>query len=412
MRKYTSFLLIITFLFISCEKDDNGPDFPTEEKVINLSPESKAMVSTDNQFGIDIFKRMLEIDQDKNVMISPLSISQALLMTYNGSDGDTKTAFEETLYLSELTKEEINQAQKELVKELLNADPGVDMSIANSIWYRKGVSVKPEFIQVNEDYYNAEVKEIVFDQSAVGIINDWVSDNTKGKIDEIIEQIDVDAIMFLINAIYFNGNWKYAFEESNTINDDFKLSDGGEIIVPFMKQELTAKMMSHDDFSMIELPYGRGNFSMLVMLPDADKEVNNILDDFSDENYNMWISNLEDANISLSLPKFRFEYKNRLNDYLCAMGLSVSFDPINADFSNISECMGLYIDFVDHKSFIDVNEKGVEAAAVTIVAIRETTVAEPSYRSFIVDRPFLFAIREKYTNAILFMGKVEDPSQE
>jgi len=403
-------ILILLPLTMSCQKDE-GPDFPTEEKVIELSPEAKAMVSTDNQFGIELFKRMVIQESDKNVMISPLSISQALLMSYNGSAGETKTAFEETMFMSDLTTEEINQAQKELVKALLEVDPAVTISIANSIWHREGFPVKPEFIKANQEFYDAEVREAAFDQSTVDLINNWVENKTNGKIDQIIDQIDPSMVMFLINAIYFNGNWKYKFEASNTTNNDFNLSNGSKVNVPFMNQEVTAKLMLHDDFTILDLPYGRGNYSMLIFLPDEDKTIDDVMAVWNTENYNVWLENFKEMNVEVSIPKFKFGYTKELNDFLQSMGLSVAFDPNNADFSNITEAMPLYIDFVKHKSFIEVNEKGTEAAAVTVVGIGNTC-ADPSYPKFIANRPFLFAIREKYTNAILFIGQVTNPAEE
>ena len=409
MRLLTCILLLLP-LTMSCQKDE-GMDFPTEEKVIELTPESKAMVSSDNQFGIKLFKRMIIEESDKNLMISPLSISQALLMTYNGSAGETKTAFEETLFLSDLTTDEINRAQKELVKALLEVDPAVTISVANSIWHRQGFPVNPEFIKVNQDFYDAEVREAAFDQSTVDLINRWVAIKTHGKIDQIVEQIDPSLVMFLINAIYFNGNWKYKFDESNTTNYDFNLSNGSKVNVPFMNQEVTARLMLHDDFTILDLPYGRGNFSMLIFLPDADKTIDDVMAVWNTENYNQWLGNFEAMNVEVSIPKFKFGYAKKLNDFLQSMGLSVAFDPDNADLSNISETMQLYIDFVKHKSFIDVNEKGTEAAAVTVVGIRTTSI-DPNYPKFIANRPFLFAIREKQTNAILFLGKVANPAEE
>jgi len=403
-------ILILLPLTMSCQKDE-GMDFPTEEKVIELTPESKTMVSTDNQFGIELFKRMVIEESDKNVMISPLSISQALLMTYNGSAGETKTAFEETLFLGDLTTEEINQAQKELVKALLEVDPAVTISIANSIWHREGFSVKPEFIKANQEFYDAEIREAAFDQSTVDLINNWVKNKTNGKIDQIVDQIDPSLVMFLINAIYFNGNWKYKFEASNTINNDFNLSNGSKVNVPFMNQEVTTKFMLHDDFTILDLPYGRGNFSMLIFLPDEDKTIDDVMDVWNTENYNEWLENFEEMNVDVSIPKFKFGYAKKLNDLLQSMGLSVAFDPNNADFSNITEARELYIDFVKHKSFIEVNEKGTEAAAVTVVGFGTTSV-DPSYPKFIANRPFLIAIREKYTNAILFIGQVTNPAEE
>src|SRR6056297_2864532 len=188
MRLLTCILILLP-LTMSCQKDE-GMNFPTEEKVIELSPEAKAMVSTDNQFGIELFKRMIAEESDVNLMISPLSISQALLMTYNGSAGETKTAFEETLFLSDFTTDEINHAQKELVKALLEVDPAVTISKANSIWHRQGFPVNPEFIKVNQDFYDAEVREAAFDQSTVDLINRWVVIKTHGKIDEIVDEVD------------------------------------------------------------------------------------------------------------------------------------------------------------------------------------------------------------------------------
>lgn len=403
-------ILIFLPLTMSCQKDE-GMDFPTEEKVIELTPESKAMVSTDNQFGVDLFKRMISQESDKNLMISPLSISQALLMTYNGSAGETKTAFEETLFLSDFTTDEINHAQNELVKALLEVDPAVTISVANSIWHREGFSVNPEFIKLNQDFYDAQVTEAAFDQSTVDLINRWVENKTNGKIDEIVEQIDPSLVMLLINAIYFNGSWKYKFEESNTVNNDFYLGSGSKVNVPFMNQEVTAKLMLHDDFTILDLPYGRGDFSMLIFLPDEDKTIDDVMAVWNIENYNEWLENFEAINVDVTIPKFKFGYKKKLNDFLQAMGLSIAFDPYNADFSNITEAKQLYIDFVKHKSFIDVNEKGTEAAAVTSVGFGVTSI-DPNYPRFIANRPFLFAIREKQTNAILFLGKVANPAEE
>ena len=404
-------LILLGLILVSCEKDDNGPEFPTEEKEIVLSANSKEMVSSDNQFGIEIFKQMLNADKGKNLMISPLSISQALLMTYNGADGDTKKAFEETLFLNDLTIDEVNKSAQELVKALLEVDPGVIIDIANSIWYRDDYTIKPEFIQVNEDYYNAEVKQMVFNDEAVDIINAWVKDKTNDKIEEIIDTIDPTTLMFLINAVYFKGNWKYQFEESNTVNGDFTLSNGNKITVPFMHQSITAKVMNHDDFTILDLLYGRGNFSMFIILPNEDKTIDDVLEVWNNDAYNQWLTDFtEVGELDVVIPKFKFAYEKELNDVLKNMGLALAFDSGQADFSNIIDDLQLFISKVKHKTFIEVNEKGTEAAAVTSVEIGYTSV-DPSSQ-FIANRPFLFVIREKYTNSILFMGQVEDPSKE
>jgi serpin B len=354
---------------------------------------------------------MLNADKGKNLMISPLSISQALLMTYNGADGDTKKAFEETLFLNDLTVDEVNQSAQELVKALLEVDPGVIIDIANSIWYRDGYTIKPEFIQVNEDYYNAEVQQLIFNDEAVDIINAWVKDKTNDKIEKIIDSIDPEMLMFLINAVYFKGNWKYQFKESNTVNGEFILSNGSKISVPFMHQSITAKLMYHDDFTILDLLYGRGNFSMFIVLPDEDKTIDDVLELWNNDTYNQWLTDFtEVGELEVVIPKFKFAYEKELNDVLKAMGLTSAFDQNQANFSKIIEDIQLYISKVKHKTFIEVNEKGTEAAAVTSVGIGTTSIG-PS-NQFIADRPFLFVIREKYTNSILFMGRVEDPSKE
>lgn len=404
-------LILLGLILLSCEKDDNSPEYPTEEKEIILSAKSMEMVSSDNQFGIEIFKRMLNVDKGKNLMISPLSISQALLMTYNGANGDTKKAFEETLFLNDLTIDEVNQSAQELVKALLEVDPGVIIDIANSIWYRDGYTIKPEFIQVNEDYYNAEVQQLVFNDEAVDIINAWVKDKTNDKIEEIINSIDPTTLMFLINAVYFKGNWKYQFEESNTVHDEFTLSNGSKITVPFMHQSINANVMNHEDFAILNLLYGRGNFNMFIILPDEDKTIDDVLELWNNDTYNQWLNDFtEVSKLDVVIPKFKFAYEKKLNDVLIDMGLELAFDTDQADFSNIIEDMQLFISKVKHKTFIEVNEKGTEAAAVTSVEVGFTSIDPIS--QFIADRPFLFVIREKYTNSILFMGSVEDPSKE
>jgi serpin B len=177
-----------------------------------------------------------------------------------------------------------------------------------------------------------------------------------------------------------------------------------------MNQQVDAKIFYQNNFSMLELPYGRGNFSMLILLPNQDKSVDDILEIWNNENYNDWLSGLTEIGVELSIPRFKFKYEKYLNDYLKAMGLTVAFDRMNADFSKISDSQ-IYIDFVKHDSFIEVNEKGTEAAAVTTIGFT-TTSADPRYYPFIANKPFVFIIKEKYTNSILFMGKVENPLLE
>ncbi|MBA7546210.1 hypothetical protein ES705_38593 [subsurface metagenome] len=373
------------------------------------------LVEADNLFGIKLFKEVLKTEEpEKNVMISPLSVSLALAMTYNGADGDTKEAMEKTLELSGLTVDEINENYKMLIDALASVDPKVLMSIANSIWYKQTFEVEQDFINVNQNYFYAEVSPLDFyAPDAVTTINNWVADKTKNKITEILDEIPAAAVMYLINAIYFKGIWKYEFDESDTEEKSFYLSDGTTKDVPMMVQEGSFNYLSNDILQAVEMPYGTGNYSMIILLPQNNKTLDDIIDQLSNENWNRWLSEFYEAEkVQIHLPKFKFEYEDSLNNELINMGMEIAFDPYNADFSKINLYRQLFISRVIHKTFIEVNEEGTEAAAVTLVEICEI-VSEPGTGiHFYVNHPFVFAIKEKYTNAIIFIGKVMEPDYE
>jgi serpin B len=285
------------------------------------------------------------------------------------------------------------------------------LEIANSIWYRQGLTVLQEFVTTNQQYYDARVSSLDFDDAgAPGVINGWVSDKTQDKIKKIVEEIKPLTVMYLINAIYFKGIWQTEFKKENTSDGPFYLNTGSPVAVPVMKQTTTLRYTSNDLFSMAELPYGQGNFSMLVMLPQTGLSPDNIVSELTPGNWDTWMGELTERNVDLKLPKFMFEYKNELNKELEAMGMGIAFSDGLADFSKISGIGELFISKVLHKSFVEVNEEGTEAAAVTAVEIEFTSVEpEPQVTEFHVDRPFLFAIRETSTGTILFIGRVNNP---
>jgi serpin B len=235
-----------------------------------------------------------------------------------------------------------------------------------------------------------------------------VNDKTHGKISKIVDEIPDEAVMFLINAIYFKGIWQYEFDEENTTDGSFYLTNGAPVTVPFMKQTTSLLHMTGESFSMVELPYGRGNFSMVVMLPQPGYSTDDVIASLNTENWDAWRDMLAKKNVDLSLPKFTFEYRNELNDELDSMGMGVAFTGA-ADFSGINGTGNLFISKVLHKTFVEVNEEGTEAAAVTSVQIDLTSYPGSGNTVFNVDRPFLFAIRETTTGAILFIGRVQNP---
>lgn len=400
------FLLFVILSLFSCNKVEVKKDpIPIE-----ISQKAQEILSASNQFGFEILQKAFEESGDNNLMISPLSITQALSMTYNGANGETKTAFENVLHYEGQTTAEVNQAALDLTRALLEVDSKVDIKIANSIWYRQGFSVEQDFINANQTYYNAEVSELDFSNPASkDIINNWVDEKTNHKIDKIVDNINGDDVMFLINAIYFKGAWKAEFDKNDTEEKPFYLADGSTKNVAMMKIENDFSVYFEPDYSAIDLPYGQGNYSMVVLLPNDDSSLNELINQLDNEEWNTLMQSMgEPSAWNLELPKFKFEYENTLNNELIDLGLGVAFSDL-ADFTGINKNGGLKISRVKHKTFVEVNEEGTEAAAVTSVVLGVTSVG-PNTNTFIIDHPFLFVIKEKYTNAILFIGTVTDPS--
>ncbi len=409
MKKNYIILLSVLSILWSCSKDNpvDEPQ-PNDPQEIELSEKSASVIESMNEFGLDIFQLLVEDEpDDKNIFISPTSISLALAMTLNGANNATEDSMAYALRMDHLTAEEINETYRDLMEGLTTCDEKVLLEIANSIWYRLGYPVEPDFLDINETYFNAEVNELDFNlPEAVDIINSWVAEQTHNKITEIINVINPAHVMFLINAIYFKGIWIIEFDEENTWDETFYLADGGNKQVSMMHLEEVIGYYENDLLQICELDYGRGNFSMLVILPKHENNIEDVIDELNPENFDSWIAEIDTQKVNLSLPKFTFEYEKKLNEILGMMGMGIAFTPA-ADFTGISSGGGLWIDYVKHKTFVEVNEEGTEAAAVTVVAIIETSV-EPE-TTMIVNRPFLFAIREKTTNTIVFLGKVAEP---
>jgi serine protease inhibitor len=412
MRKITTFIctLLLLAAFVSCDTQDND----NTQDLKDLPEKSAQVISSDNQFGLELFQKITALAGKKdNTMVSPLSISLALAMTYNGAVGTTKTEMEKTLKLAGLTTVQINNAHKALVNALQSADPDVLLEIANAIYYRKELPVKQDFVTVNKDFYDAEVTALDFNaSSALGTINGWVAKKTRDKIPTIIDSIDPDLVMILLNAIYFNGIWKSKFDEKGTHELPFTFGDGSNKPVPMMNQESTFEYTSNNHFSAVHLPYGTGKYQMTVILPNASKTTGDVRSQLTNENWNGWMKEFQSKeHVVVTMPRFKFSWKMTLNNILAGMGMPTAFSPLKADFSGIASDVDLYIGFVIHKTFVDVNENGTEAAAVTAVGMYTTSmpVDPPQKINFKVDRPFLFAISEKTTGTILFIGEMNAP---
>jgi serpin B len=406
MKKSLMFSLA-AILAVACETNPAVP----ESKDLNLNKKSLELLASDNVFGLELFQEVMQdAKTGENVMISPLSVALALGMTYNGSASTTREAMEATLKLQGLTEEEINDGYKSIIDQLLDLDPKVIMEIANSIWCREGFDVTGAFINTNKEHFYAEVRSLDFNRpDAKDIINQWVADQTHELIEEIIDYIPPLAVMYLINAIYFKGTWTYEFDPEDTQPELFYPASGASFETPAMHQETELKYCCNELFELVEIPYGDGKFSMLVFLPSDKHTCADILAELDNDNWNSWTSNLAETRVYLQLPKFKFETFKLLNDPLSRMGMEIAFSDA-ADFTRINPAGNLFISRVLHKTFIEVNEEGTEAAAVTAVEISLTSAGGGGLTHFIADKPFLFVIRENSTGSILFMGRLSQPS--
>jgi len=403
--KRISCILVILCLGLLLAQCSEKPAEPSKQ-VRQLTQAEKQLVSSSNAFGFKLFKEVVEQDADSNIFVSPLSVSMALGMTLNGARGETREAMADVLEFSGMSLEEINESYKTLIDFLGSLDPKVRFDIANSIWSRLGFPVEEEFIDLNQTYFNAEVRELDFwDPGSVEIINNWVNDNTNGKIKKILTSIPADIVMYLINAIYFKGDWTARFDPDDTHDAPFYLSDGTAVECRMMKQENSVRYLIEEDFSAVELPYGDGDFSMVILLPRIGVELDDVIDRFADENWNTWMASFYDAELVLEIPKFELEYKIGLDDVLSTLGMGIAFDGRLADFTGINRDGGLWIDTVMHKTYVRVDEEGTEAAAVTAVGVG--VVSMPG--SFIANRPFAFVIRERHSGTLLFMGRIVEP---
>ncbi len=410
---FSFFIFLFSTGFSSCSKEETYLD--SEPKPIRLSADQQAMVQNGQGFAFDLFREVVaNAKEEENVFISPLSVSLALAMTYNGADGTTKTAMHDAMQLPDLPTDKINEAWQQLIKDLQSVDPKVLLTIANSIWYDHMFQVEPPFISTNRTYYNAEVRALDFtDAGAVDIINQWVAENTNKLIEKIIDNIPQEAVMYLVNAIYFKGQWTYEFDPAATQQESFYLADGTTKMVDMMSQSADMNFYRHEQFRVAELPYGRGNYSMIVVLPNHDVSMASITQQLDNTFWNdLSEKHFSKRELVVSLPKFRFAFEQKLKDALTNMGMGIAFAPNMANFSGINPLAELFINEVFHKAFVEVNEEGTEAAAVTAVEVGITSVGPDTPEFFTVNRPFLFFIRETTTNAIIFAGRVMEPVEE
>ncbi len=414
-------LSLLTIIFIlagllSCNGNIVEPDDTDSDPQRELNESEKIIAESDGAFSYSIFRETVSYDDTAdNVFISPLSISMALSMVLNGAEGETHNQIKETLGLSGLNEDEINQNFLSLMNYLMSVDTKVAVKIANSVWYDEQLEVKQKFLNQLQESFNARGEALNFsDPASVNVINSWVSENTNGRIETILDEISDEMVMFLINALYFKGDWLHQFDEEDTRDADFYLEDGSKTTVEMMNQSGDFASYFSEEVQMIELPYGDSLYSMSILLPtDFDQPMDEFVkESLNSENLSKWREGLRSSGreVMVSLPKFELEYELSYNDILRSMGMELPFSESEADFSGIAELdsQNLFISEVKHKTFVAVDEEGTEAAAATSVGVGVTSMP-PALE---VNRPFVFIIHERTSGVNLFMGKVKNPNGE
>lgn len=377
-------------------------------EVRELTEEERKLSNASLNFAFDIFKELSTLRPDSNLIISPFSIHLALSMTWNGSSGTTDSAMREVLFIKEMTRDELLNAYSGLMELLSGIDDEVISKIANSIWYHEDFPVKDSFVNESKEYFDAEIHPIDFySPDAPALINEWVKEKTYGKIEEIIERIPPLVVMYLINAIYFQGTWKYEFDEEKTQPDTFYLDEENYILCDMMEGDGVFRWLFKDEFSSVELPYGNGYFRMVIFLPE---DINSFISQLTPENWNEYLSESFEDSGRVRMPKFEIQYKDSLRNVLEQMGMGIAFSLYYANFSRMSD-ETLYISRVLHKTYVKVDEKGTEAAAVTAVGMGLTEINGSDSHPFIeIKRPFVFVIYEKHTQTIWFIGRIVKPN--
>lgn len=372
----------------------------------DLTPGEQKLIGASNAFSFALWNKVSVAQRDSNVFISPLSASFALGMILNGAANETFDQMRTALQVEGLSQADINAGYKSLVALLTSLDPGVTMQIVNSVWYRQGFSVNQSFIDATSTYFGATAQALDFgDPASLTTINSWVSRGTNGKITKILDDISPDDVMYLINALYFKGSWRQQFNPAETTDGNFTTSAGVGQRVRLMHRRATMRYTQSPTYKAVDLPYGNGAFTMTIVLPDPTSNIETLSAGLNETTWRTLTSSFDSVEVDLAVPKFQLTYARMLNTDLNALGMVVPFQDGLADFTRMSP-MGkrLFVSFVTQKTFVNVDEEGTEAAAVTVGGISLTSA--PLYRTFYVDRPFLFVIRERLSGTVLFMGKV------
>jgi serpin B len=416
---FSSLLMLLALTLVGCSagkavaQSTESRDIDPDVKETDIQSLSKG----NRNFSFDLYQTLRQ--EEGNLFFSPYSISVALAMTYAGARGDTELEFKETLnYI--LPQDRLHPAFNALDQTLAQRGEGAQgkdsqgfrLNIVNAIWGQEGYEFLIEYLDTLALNYGAGIRLLDFvsdPEGARNTINNWVSEQTEGRIEELIPQGVITGLtrLVLTNAIYFNAAWEYPFEEDWTESGEFRLLTGDKVEIPMMKQVKGLGYDSGEDYQVVELPYSGRELSMVIVVPDLER-----FDDFessmTQEIIDDIVDGLEQRQLVLRMPRFEFEKQSRLAETLAEMGMPEAFS-MEADFSGMDGTKDLFIQDVIHQAFVSVDEAGTEAAAATavVMTLKSAQVEEPVEVD--IDQPFIFLIRDIETDTILFLGRVLDP---
>ena len=412
MTKKIFCLMALATLLVGCSNDDDGGGRPKERKNIELSRSEQVMTEETTDFAFRFFQQVNQSETEQaNWMVSPLSASMALGMITNGAAGNTLEELKTTLGFSQANIDEMNAFYRRLLNELPDLDNTTRLELANSIWINQGFEVKSPFVDVNKQMYDAKVSNLDFASTkALSTINNWASDKTHGLIPQVLDEITPNAQMYLLNALYFKGIWQegYKFDKAKTQPEDFTNADGSVTKVQMMNQTDDYDFAYNDYFWMARFYYGNRAYSMTLLLPDEEAGLDKCLEAMTAENWKNWNQTWDHRQLIVKMPRFEIEYNKDLIEDMKSLGMKDAFNPLSANFSNISD-QGLFLGLLKQYTRLKVDEEGTEAAAVTIVGGLTSAGPPPGGPvEFYLNRPFAFLITETSTGTVLFMGKVTE----
>ena len=375
-----------------------------EQRNTELTPEIEAAAAANNAFSIDLYRQTAP--DNENYIVSPFSVSAALAMTYAGAEGVTEEEMATVLHVGD-DEAAYHEGYGTLMQELDGRYAGYEINLANRLFGQKGATWKEPFLEVTAEQYASPLEELDFGEAehARKRINRWVDGQTSGYVDELLPSGSlVGAELVLVNAVYFEGDWAETFDKDQTAEGDFTRADGTDTVASFMNKTHEFGYAEADGAQIARLPYESDETSMIVVLAD---DLAALEESLTSEQVNGWMDSLSPTNLRIGLPKFTMNGGADLAETLADLGMPSAFGA-EADLTGMSDA-GLYIDFVIHEAYIEVDEQGTKAAAATAVGTKVTSTG-PAPVEMICDHPFLFLLRDDITGTIMFMGHITDPS--